>query len=94
MSTAYGASASLSKTEAPAYGNQWGHTNGTKSKCAYSQVTASKSTAKKLNQLNIPYKVILNAARCAEMPVTTRSTRQSMCRCPKFVPERAATSPN
>eukprot|EP00965_Chrysotila_dentata_P058550 1942546-Pleurochrysis_carterae.AAC.1 len=50
--------------------------------------------AQQLNQHNILFEVIPNAHRCAEMPVpTTRSTRQSMCRCLELVQERAATSP-
>eukprot|EP00965_Chrysotila_dentata_P253413 6211222-Pleurochrysis_carterae.AAC.3 len=30
----------------------------------------------------MPFEAMPNASRCAEMPVTTRSTRQLMCRCP------------
>eukprot|EP00965_Chrysotila_dentata_P230047 6197546-Pleurochrysis_carterae.AAC.2 len=57
------------------------------------QGRASVPAATPKQKLSMPYKVMLNALRCAKLPVTLRTARQLICRCPELVPKRAATSP-
>eukprot|EP00965_Chrysotila_dentata_P057215 1898353-Pleurochrysis_carterae.AAC.1 len=39
----------------------------------------------------MPFKINLDAPKCAEIPVITRNTRKPICPSPGLVPERAAT---